>query len=108
MPKVSKDGQDQSHNNDPAGAVQSVPQVALTTKPVFIAGVNRKINLGNFENLDIYSGLALPVEDIPEDCTEEQLREILHDAAALAFAIVSKETGDRFQSIKESQNTQQQ
>jgi hypothetical protein len=29
-------------------------EITISANPVFICGVNRKINIGNFENIDVY------------------------------------------------------
>ena len=77
-------------------------EISISTNPVFICGVNRKINIGNFENIDVYAGITLPLNDVSlED--KDKLTEIIEAAASYGFSIVSKETGERYQLIKESQ-----
>lgn len=74
----------------------------LVSAPIFIAGVNRKLNLGNFENLDIFSAITIPMPMVDLSNIEE-LKEVARDTAALAFEIVARETGDRWRELKELQ-----
>ena len=77
-------------------------EVTISTNPVFICGVNRKVNIGNFENIDVYAGVTIPLVNIdPSD--KEALSEAIKEAAADGFALVSKETGERYTLIKDSQ-----
>ncbi len=77
-------------------------EITVSTNPVFICGVNRKINIGNFENIDVYAGITIPLTDVdPSD--RDALAEAVKQAAADGFAIVSKETGERYSIIKDSQ-----
>jgi hypothetical protein len=77
-------------------------EVTISTNPVFICGVNRKINIGNFENIDVYAGVTIPLVNIdPSD--KEALSEAIKEAAADGFALVSRETGERYTLIKDSQ-----
>lgn len=70
--------------------------------PVIFCGVNRKINTGNFENLDVYFGLSIPVMAFPvEDL--EAFQEAVSEAAELGFRVASKETGARYNRVKELQ-----
>jgi hypothetical protein len=77
-------------------------EVTISTNPVFICGVNRKVNIGNFENIDVYAGVTIPLVNIdPSD--KEALSEAIKEAAADGFALVSRETGERYTLIKDSQ-----
>lgn len=77
-------------------------EITVSTNPVFFCGVNRKINIGNFENIDVYAGISIPLTDIdPSD--REALSEAVKQAAADGFGIVSRETGERYSTIKDSQ-----
>lgn len=67
--------------------------------PVFICGVNRKANVGNFETVDVYAGIALPLPGAV-GASEETLREIVAATAELAISMVAKETADRYTAIK--------
>jgi|GEM_PF-1737848 len=104
MPKISKSAQEHSSSGSPVDNVVSIVagDISLTTAPILICGVNRKINIGNFENIDVYAAVAIPLPNASfED--REGLRLMIEDAAAYGFSAVSKETGDRYSLIKESQ-----
>lgn len=103
MPKISKNAIEQELSSGIENFVeQNISNIVITTSPVFICGVNRKINIGNFENIDVYAGIAIPLEGASVD-DKEQLSLVVQDAAAYGFGLVSKETGDRYILIKESQ-----
>ena len=102
MPKISKSAFEQSTDSPLDSMINSNPGINITTSPVLVCGVNRKINIGNFENIDVYAGISLPLADVSlED--KEALQAAIESAAAYGFSIVSKETGDRYILIKESQ-----
>lgn len=103
MPKISKNALEQSIDSPLDQAVNLMTQeITVSTNPVFICGVNRKINIGNFENIDVYAGISIPLTDIdPSD--REALSEAVKQAAADGFGIVSRETGERYSIIKDSQ-----
>jgi predicted aldo/keto reductase-like oxidoreductase len=104
MPNISKSAQEQTHNSPIEEAVeQALSSISVTTVPVFICGVNRKANIGNYENIDVYSGLALPLtNESLEDL--ESLQDAIKKAAELGFAITSSETFQRYSLIKDAQN----
>lgn len=104
MPKITKTAQEQSTTDSPIDQVVNLmaQEISISTNPVFICGVNRKINIGNFENIDVYAGITLPLGDVSLD-NKEDLRNAIEEAAAYGFSLVSKETGDRYLLIKESQ-----
>lgn len=103
MPKVSKNAFEQSTDSPIEQVVNLMAQeISISTNPVFICGVNRKINIGNFENIDVYAGITIPLTDVdPSD--RQALSEAIQAAAADGFAMVSRETGERYTLIKESQ-----
>jgi len=103
MPKITKTAMEQSIDS-PIDQVVNIlsSEISISTNPVFICGVNRKINIGNFENIDVYAGITLPLNDVSlED--KAKLTEVIEAAAMYGFSVVSKETGERYQLIKESQ-----
>jgi hypothetical protein len=104
MPKITKSAQEQSTTDSPIDQVVNLmsQEISISTNPVFICGVNRKVNIGNFENIDIYAGITIPLSDVSID-DKDGLRQAIEDAAAYGFSVVSKETGDRYLLIKESQ-----
>lgn len=76
--------------------------LSTSPTPIFICGVNRKINIGNYENIDVYAGITLPLGNVSiEDKAE--LEQAIHDAASYAFSLMAKETSQRYNTIKESQ-----
>ncbi len=77
-------------------------EISISTNPVFICGVNRKINIGNFENIDVYAGVTIPLVDI-DPADKEALADAVRAAAAHGFSMVSQETGERYTLIKEAQ-----
>jgi hypothetical protein len=103
MPKVSKTAHEQSTDSPLDQVVNLMSQeISISTNPVFICGVNRKINIGNFENIDVYAGITIPLVNVnPSD--KDELAEAVRQAAIEGFSIVSRETGERYTLIKESQ-----
>lgn len=105
MPKITASAQEQSTNSPIDQAVSSMAgEISLSSSPIFICGVNRKINIGNFENVDVYAGITIPLENISLS-DKEAFSEAVKNAAAYGFSLVSKETGERYTLIKESQQT---
>jgi len=103
MPKITRTAQEQSTGSPIEQVINLMAQeISISTNPVFICGVNRKINIGNFENIDVYAGVTIPLINIdPSD--REALSEAVKAAAVDGFSMVSRETGERYTLIKESQ-----
>ena len=70
--------------------------------PIMIVGVNRKINVGNFENIDVYAGIGVPIMMLPSEDLEA-FKAAAQEAAELGFKITSNETAQRYEFIKEMQ-----
>jgi len=74
-----------------------------TADAAVIPIVSRKINIGNFETIDIGLAIKLPVAAkaiaTPEDLQE--LKDRLVSVAEEGFGIVSEETFSRYMSVKE-------
>lgn len=104
MPKITKTALEQSTDSylDQVVNILSNEIVSSSPTPIFICGVNRKINIGNFENIDVYAGITLPLNGTSYE-DKEKLEETIKDAAAYAFSLMAKETGERYLLIKESQ-----
>lgn len=104
MPKISKNAMEQSLDSPLDQVVTNLSSEILSTSssPIFICGVNRKINIGNYENIDVYAGITLPLDGLSYQ-DKEELKEAIHDAATYAFALMAKETGERYLLIKDSQ-----
>lgn len=109
MPKINKTAIESSSFDSPVDNVVSnlSGELSLTTSPVFICGVNRKINIGNFENIDVYAAVTIPLPNVSYE-NQAELRSAIEEAAVYGFSIVSKETGDRYSLIKESQQGNKQ
>jgi phosphosulfolactate synthase (CoM biosynthesis protein A) len=78
----------------------------LIQTPMLLAGVNRKINTGNYENIDVYCAVSVPLNLVPNGDVEafhQALRLAAAEAAEVAFGITSKETASRYSLIKEMQ-----
>lgn len=102
MPKINKSAFDNSIDSPLANAITTLgDKIIMSSEPILICGVNRKINIGNFENIDVYAGITLPLNISYED--KEELKKEIHDAATYAFSLMAKETGDRYMLIKDSQ-----
>lgn len=103
MPKITKNAHEETSGSPIDQVVSNMSaEISLSSDPIFICGVNRKINIGNFENVDVYAGITIPLVNVnPLD--KEALSEAVKEAAAYGFSLVSKETGERYSLIKESQ-----
>jgi hypothetical protein len=103
LARINHNGTDEEQGSALANAVeQSLSSIVISSNPIFICGVNRRVNLGNWEHLDIYGGITLPmpgasIEDL------EALKEIAMYAAEIGFNISSAETGQRYKMIKDAQ-----
>lgn len=103
MPKITKTAGEQSVDAPLDNAMSFLAgDISVTTSPVLICGVNRKVNIGNFENVDVYAAISIPLENASFK-DREALSEIVKDAASYGFSLVSRETGERYQVIKDSQ-----
>jgi hypothetical protein len=103
MPKISKTAMEEALDSPVAKTIEdSLASIAISTVPVFICGVNRKINIGNYENIDVYAGIALPIDGVSLS-DKATLADAIQEAAAYGFSLVSKETGERYHLIKEAQ-----
>lgn len=100
MPSIKRTAQEESIDSPMSEILQPLMS---GTYPMWVCGVNRKINTGNYENIDIYGGIGLPIMMVPsfEDLTP--FKEAVAQAAELGFALASKETGDRYTLLKNLQ-----
>lgn len=92
MSKINRDA------DDPSPIADAVHKL-IVSAPVLIIGVNRKANVGNYETVDVYAGIALPMPEAI-DASPEVLREVVAEYAELGISIVAKETADRYTAIK--------
>ncbi len=101
MPKISSTAHEQTTNTLEETALTAVK--GMIPYPVMVVGVNRKINTGNFENIDVYGGIAVPVMAFPHEDLEA-FKEAAAAAAELGFSVASSETGARYTLIKDMQS----
>jgi hypothetical protein len=99
MPKLNKNALEETNNILETLGIEAVK--ASISVPILFCGVNRKVNTGNFENLDVFAGLGVPVISFP---WQENFKEAVADAAQLGFSLTSKEAGERYNQIKELQS----
>jgi hypothetical protein len=104
MPKINESIVEQSANPVMDAVVSTHQKVLVTTEPVLTVAVGRKVNIGNFENVDIMACLTVPMTGV-DPSNGEDFSNAIKEAAAEAFSLVSRETGERYQLIKESQQT---
>lgn len=102
--KITPSAGEQSEN--PAEIFQQMLDAfvkASSFAPVMICGVNRKVNIGNFENIDVYSGVSVPVQYDVNSNDYLEFKKACEEAAKIGYAIASKETLDRYTLIKNAQ-----
>ena len=103
MPKINRSAHEESIGSPIEQAVNLVAgEISVSSTPVLICGVNRKVNIGNFENIDIYAGITIPLNGA-DSADREAFAEAVKEAAAYGFGLVSKETGERYMLIKDGQ-----
>lgn len=69
------------------------------SKATVTCGVQRKVNIGDFESIDVYCAATIPVGlENPQDLKE--LEEKLTEAMENLIHITSKETAEKYQIIK--------
>lgn len=101
MPKMPSNAGDKQQD---AFATTTQLMENIVSEPTVITAVQRKVNVGNYETIDLYMAVAVPLKNV--DATDkESLSQALSDAATYGFNLVAKETGDRYVAIKESIKT---
>ena len=99
MPKNSPEVVAQS--NDPLAKAFNEVLVQSASTPTVVCGVGRKVNIGNYENVDLYFGVTLPV--VNADLVDfENLKAQLTKVAEEGFSVAAKETGERYLLIKQT------
>jgi hypothetical protein len=73
--------------------------VSITTDPVVITAVQRKANIGNFETIDVYAAVAMPLRGALDGA---EINAALAQAFEDGFSLVARETAERYHKIKES------
>lgn len=102
MPKITESITEQSINPVMDSIISTHQKVIVTTEPILTVAVGRKVNIGNFENVDIMACLTVPMSGI-NPSNSEKFSDAIKEAASEAFSLVSRETGERYQLIKDSQ-----
>jgi hypothetical protein len=98
---MNPDTPEQALNKQETAFLEGVK--GLIPYPIMICGVNRKINTGNFENIDVFSGIGVPIMAFPAEDLEA-FKESAMAAADLGFSITSTATGSRYNQLKELQS----
>jgi hypothetical protein len=103
MPKISPDNLPEKVTGV-AGTVENMlANLVITTNPVVITGVNRKTNIGNFENIDLFLAIAIPMTTEASLEDPEAFEAAITRAAEVGFGAASRETWNRYEIIKASQ-----
>lgn len=102
MPKITESAVEQSVSNVMDSVVATHQKLTVRTEPVLTVAVGRKINTGNFENVDVMVCLTVGIEGA-DPSNVDAFSQAVKDAASQAFSLASKETADRYNAIKEAQ-----
>jgi hypothetical protein len=97
MTKLSSNAADKTNESLEKRLEPIVNNLVVSTQPMVVCGVQRKANIGNFENIDVYIAVALPVA-LAEGGTD--LNAMLREKIDEACKIASEETYDRYKLIK--------
>lgn len=89
---------------NPENSADNIVNTVHTTSgnAALVCGVNRKVNVGNYETVDVYCSITLPIPNINGLMSAEELKPIIEDAAMTGFSLVSREVNDRYNLIKNS------
>jgi len=98
MPTKNKGATEQANENFNDRTDDVLLGAAVSRTPFVSVGVNRRINIGNYEHLDIYAGVAVPV-----GADMEEIKDDVSNSIADAMRVVSTETNNRYQMIKDAQ-----
>jgi len=102
MPKITESATEQSVSPAMDAVVSTHQKLTVKTEPVLTVAVGRKINTGNFENVDVLVCLTVGMEGA-DPKNVEAFSEAVKEAAAQTFALASRETAERYNIIKEAQ-----
>lgn len=102
MPRINQNGLEENTEGLDEKLKEHLASMVITTVPVFVAGVNRRVGLANYEHIDIYAGLALPMTDVSLENMPE-LTAAIEKAAEVAFNNVSRETYERYKLLVDAQ-----
>jgi len=102
MPKITESAVEQSVSTVMDSVVATHQKLIVRTEPVLTVAVGRKVNTGNFENVDVMVCLTVGMQDA-DPSNVEAFSMAVKDAAAQAFSLASRETAERYNAIKEAQ-----
>jgi hypothetical protein len=106
MPKISEGADEQSQNLTETVS-HAMPQIVAGNTPVVITAVNRKINIGNFENIDVYVGVSIPLlERTPDEMSE--LKAAIQELGDEGIALAAHMTFERYKAIKDKQKNKEE
>lgn len=102
MPKIANNAGEETRESFITEEMQiHTPMIAVSPTVMVTCGVNRKVNTGNYENIDIYAAVTLPVPEAHIGNLEE-LKQWIVDVTEIGFGLASKETGERYLLIKKA------
>ena len=87
MPKITESITEQTVNPIADAVIAAHQKVVVTTEPVLTVAVGRKVNIGNFENVDIMACLTVPMINV-DPSNREEFSSAIKEAAAEAFSHV--------------------
>jgi hypothetical protein len=102
MPKITESASEQSVSPIMDAVVSTHQKLTVKTEPVLTVAVGRKINTGNFENVDVLVCLTVGMEGA-DPKNVEAFSEAVREAAAQTFSLASRETAERYNIIKDAQ-----
>lgn len=95
------------NNQQPTPIADSIEKtlsnISITSRPVVICGVNRKVNIGNYESVDIYAGICLPIGEEFDHLDPDSFSDTLEKVAEYGFRLTSQEANKRYQRLKDFQ-----
>lgn len=106
MPKINQSAQEKADDTAAHTALEgeAIPEATKHTSfPTLVASVNRKVNVGNYESIDVHCSLTMPVDGLPQELGLDEFKRMVADAAELGFNVCSHETGQRYTLIKDGQ-----
>ncbi len=101
MPKIPNDAINKQEEIMASTLQDLNTTLSITTQPVVVCGVQRKINIGDFETVDVYCSVALPVQ-IDDLDNQEELETKLLSTMEKIIEITSKETGEKYGLIRDA------
>jgi hypothetical protein len=103
MSRVNSNASEQSNSPLANGIEGNAPALMNAGYPMVLCGVQRKINTGSYENIDVYCAVSIPVFSLPSEENMDVFLASIRAAVELGFNITSEETGERYRLIREMQ-----